>query len=126
MKLGMTGAQSSRVIESVATDHLRTSGQPPPHLGEVAFERRQQRPGVTGPGAILPVRQHGERLLSGMAQKPPDDRLGREPPQRYVGVNVRFRYSDCAMPPVRFRPSSADPTAVLPSAPNGVWQRRPA
>jgi hypothetical protein len=27
-------------------------------------------------GAILPVKQHGERLLSGMAQKPPDDRLG--------------------------------------------------
>jgi hypothetical protein len=29
-------------------------------------------------GAILPLRQYGERLLSGMAQKPPDDRLGSE------------------------------------------------
>ena len=27
-------------------------------------------------GTILPVKQHGVRLLSGMAQKPPDDRLG--------------------------------------------------
>ena len=31
---------------------------------------------MAGLGAILPVKQHGERLLSGMAQKPPDDRLG--------------------------------------------------
>ena len=28
-------------------------------------------------GVILPVRQHGERLLSGMAPKPPNDRRGR-------------------------------------------------
>jgi hypothetical protein len=30
-------------------------------------------------GANLPVKQHSERLLSGMAQQPPDDRLGSIP-----------------------------------------------
>ena len=39
-------------------------------------------------GAILPVKQHGERLLSGMAPKPPNDRLGSiaAKPARYSSV----------------------------------------
>jgi len=44
-------------------------------------------------GAILPVKQHGERLLSGMAQKPPDDRLGWTAALPVVKLKCRHRAS---------------------------------
>ena len=44
----------------------------------VCFQEMKRVVGATDMGAILPVRQHRERLLSGMAPKPPNDRLGSE------------------------------------------------
>jgi hypothetical protein len=66
-------------------------------------------------GAILPAKQHGERLLSGMAPKPPDDRRGFE--SRHNTMPARMSAST-------FRsPEAAGPVSATPShQPNGRFR----
>jgi hypothetical protein len=54
-----------------------------------AFGRQYESSAKTASGAILPVKQHGERLLSGIAQQPPMTDLGRlEPFGQHRGMTA--------------------------------------
>jgi hypothetical protein len=66
------------------------------YLGRMRpLSRTPRSPVTAGLGAILPVRQHGERLFSGMAQKPPMTDLGRKADFRPHPSNA-FRTSNRA------------------------------